>query len=163
MARPVLFIDRDGTLLEEPAEFQIDAFEKMRFVEGCVPALLRLASAGYDFVLVSNQDGLGTPAFPLAAFEGPQALMLQFLASQGIAFRDILIDRTRPEDNAPTRKPGLGLVLPLLQDRSIDWTRSAVVGDRDTDVEAAIAAGVPGYKFEGGNLLDFLQERVRTR
>ena len=147
MQRPILFVDRDGTLLEEPADFQIDAFEKTRFVAGCVPALLRLATAGYDFVLVTNQDGLGTPAFPLASFEGPQALMLQFLASQGIVFRDVLIDRSRAEDRAPTRKPEVGMVLPLLQDRSIDWTRSAVVGDRDSDVEFARRLGVRGFQL----------------
>lgn len=145
--RPILFVDRDGTLLEEPADFQIDAFEKMRFVDGCVPALLRLRDAGYDFVLVSNQDGLGTPAFPLAAFEGPQSLMLQFLGSQGIGFRDVFIDRSRPEDGVATRKPEIGMVLPLLQDRSIDWTRSAVVGDRETDIEFARRLGVRGFQL----------------
>jgi imidazoleglycerol-phosphate dehydratase/histidinol-phosphatase len=66
---PLLFIDRDGTLIEEPADFQIDAFEKLRFVEGAIPALLRLRDAGYQFILISNQDGLGTEAFPRAAFD----------------------------------------------------------------------------------------------
>jgi imidazoleglycerol-phosphate dehydratase/histidinol-phosphatase len=144
---PLLFVDRDGTLLEEPDDCQVDAFEKMRFVAGCVPALARLRDAGYQFVLVSNQDGLGTSSFPLAAFAGPQALMLQFLGSQGIAFRDVLIDGSRPEDHASTRKPEIGLVLPLLADRSIDWARSAVVGDRDTDLEFARRLGVRGFKL----------------
>ena len=73
----ILFVDRDGTLIEEPADFQIDRFDKLRFVTGVIPALLRLRDAGYEFVMVTNQDGLGTPAFPRAAFDGPQALMLQ--------------------------------------------------------------------------------------
>lgn len=75
--RPILFVDRDGTLIEEPADFQIDAYEKLRFVRGDHPALLKLRDAGYEFVIVSNQDGLGTAAYPQAAFDGPHALMRQ--------------------------------------------------------------------------------------
>ncbi|HEY5613486.1 MAG TPA: histidinol-phosphatase, partial [Lysobacter sp.] len=94
--RPLLFVDRDGTLIEEPADFQIDAYEKLRFVEGVIPAMLRLRDAGYEFVMVTNQDGLGSDAYPQASFDGPQALMLQVFASQGITFRDILIDSSLP-------------------------------------------------------------------
>jgi imidazoleglycerol-phosphate dehydratase/histidinol-phosphatase len=137
---PILFVDRDGTLIEEPADFQIDRFEKLRFVSGVIPALLRLRDAGYAFVMVTNQDGLGTPAFPRADFDGPHQLMLQVFASQGIEFRDVLIDSSLPQENAPTRKPGIGLALPYLQDRSIDWGRSAMVGDRESD--AAFAANL---------------------
>ena len=104
---PILFIDRDGTLIEEPADFQVDRLDKVRFVRDCIPALLRLRDAGYAFVMVTNQDGLGTPSFPLEAFEGPQAWMLQVLESQGIVFRDILVDRSFPADNLPTRKPNI--------------------------------------------------------
>src|SRR3546814_4264089 len=74
---PILFIDRDGTLIEEPTDYQIDACDKLRFVAGVIPALLRLRDAGYQFVIVSNQDGLGTERFPRAAFDGPHRLMLQ--------------------------------------------------------------------------------------
>jgi imidazoleglycerol-phosphate dehydratase/histidinol-phosphatase len=144
---PILFVDRDGTLIEEPADFQIDSYEKLRFVAGSIPALLRLRDAGYAFVMVSNQDGLGTPAYPQAAFDGPHALMMQVFESQGIRFRDVLIDRSFPADNAPTRKPGIGLALPYLQDRGIDWTRSAMVGDRETDNSFARNLGIRAFQL----------------
>jgi len=134
---PILFIDRDGTLIEEPEDFQIDAYEKLRFVAGVIPALLKLRDAGYQFVMVSNQDGLGTENYPRASFDGPHALMMQVFESQGIRFRDVLIDESWPHENKPTRKPGIGLVVPYLQDRSIDWSRSAMVGDRPTDNQFA--------------------------
>ena len=94
---PILFVDRDGTLIEEPADFQIDAYEKLRFVEGVIPAMLKLRDAGFQFVLVTNQDGLGTASFPRENFEGPHALMIQILASQGITFREELIDEEQKE------------------------------------------------------------------
>jgi len=146
---PILFVDRDGTLIEEPDDFQVDALGKVRFCRDVVPALLRLRDAGYEFVIVTNQDGLGTPAYPQEAFDGPQALMLQVFESQGITFREVLIDRSFPADNAPTRKPGLGLVVPLLRDRGIDWARSAMVGDRDTDIAFAENLGIRGFKLRG--------------
>ncbi|MBJ7573767.1 bifunctional histidinol-phosphatase/imidazoleglycerol-phosphate dehydratase HisB [Luteimonas sp. MC1828] len=142
---PILFVDRDGTLIEEPADLQVDGLHKLRFCRDVVPALLRLRDAGYQFVMVSNQDGLGTDAFPQADFDGPQLLMMQFFESQGITFRDVLIDSSLPADNAPTRKPGLGLVMPYLKDRSIDWSRSAMVGDRDTDMQFADNLGIRGF------------------
>jgi len=145
---PILFVDRDGTLIEEPADFQVDAFEKLRFVAGVVPALLRLRDAGYQFVIVSNQDGLGSAAYPRAAFDGPQALMLQVFESQGIVFRDVLVDDSLAHEQRPTRKPGIGLVLPMLRDRGIDWRRSAMVGDRETDLEFARNLGVPGFQLK---------------
>ena len=145
--RPVLFVDRDGTLIEEPDDFQIDAYEKLRFVPGVIPALLRLRDAGYRFVMVTNQDGLGTDAFPRERFEGPHGLMMQVLESQGVAFDDVLIDSSLPADNAPTRKPGIGLALPYLKDRSIDWARSAMVGDRETDNAFARNLGIRPFQL----------------
>lgn len=142
---PVLFIDRDGTLIEEPDDHQVDAFDKVALVPGVIPALLRLRDAGWDFVMVSNQDGLGTPAFPTESFQGPHDLLLQILSSQGITFRDVIIDVTLPQDNAPTRKPGTALMTGLLKDRSIDWERSAMVGDRDTDAQFADNLGIAAY------------------
>ncbi|MBB5208588.1 bifunctional histidinol-phosphatase/imidazoleglycerol-phosphate dehydratase HisB [Chiayiivirga flava] len=146
----ILFIDRDGTLIEEPHDFQIDAYEKLRFVPNVIPALLRLRDAGFEFVLVTNQDGLGTDSFPRATFEGPHALMQQILASQGIVFREELIDTSFPHENLPTRKPGIGLALHYLRDRSIDLAGSAMVGDRDTDLEFAANLGVRGFKLGPG-------------
>jgi imidazoleglycerol-phosphate dehydratase / histidinol-phosphatase len=147
MLRPVLFVDRDGTLIEEPEGFQVDRFEKLRLVPGVVPALLRLRDAGYQFVMVSNQDGLGTDAFPETDFEGPQRLLLQILGSQGIDFREVLIDRSLAADNAPTRKPGIALATPLLRDRGIDWARSAMVGDRESDDAFASNLGIRSFRL----------------
>ncbi len=144
---PLLFVDRDGTLIEEPADFQIDRYEKLRFVPGVIPALLRLRDAGYQFVMVTNQDGLGTEAFPQQDFDGPHALMLQVFESQGIVFRDVLIDRSLPAEGLPTRKPGVGLALPYLQDRTIDWARSAMVGDRETDDAFAGNLGIRAFRL----------------
>lgn len=145
--KPILFIDRDGTLIEEPADFQIDAYDKLRFVRGCIPALLKLRDAGYEFVIVSNQDGLGSEAYPQAAFDGPNNLMLQIFESQGIVFREVLVDCSWPADNAPTRKPGIGLMLGYLQDRNIDWARSAMVGDRQTDIQFAENLRIRGFQL----------------
>ena len=146
---PILFVDRDGTLIEEPEDFQIDAFEKLRFVPGVIPALLKLRDAGFEFVIVSNQDGLGSAGYPRASFDGPNDLMLQIFASQGVVFREVLVDCSWPADNAPTRKPALGLVMHYLRDRDrgIDLDRSAMVGDRDTDLQFADNLGIRGFKL----------------
>lgn len=144
---PILFVDRDGTLIEEPADFQIDAYEKIRFVRDVIPAMLKLRDAGYQFVIVSNQDGLGSEGYPQASFDGPNNLMLQIFESQGIVFRDVLIDGTWPDDKAPTRKPGIGMMLPYLQDRNIDWARSAMVGDRPTDIQFAQNMNIRGFQL----------------
>ncbi len=144
---PILFVDRDGTLITEPDDFQIDAFEKLRLVDGVIPAMLRLRDAGWQFVMVTNQDGLGTDAFPQAAFDGPHALMLQVFASQGITFREVLVDTSFERDNSPNRKPNTGLVTGLLRDRGVDWTRSAMVGDRETDIRFAENLGIRGFKL----------------
>lgn len=147
---PILFVDRDGTLIEEPADFQIDAYEKVRFVRNVIPAMLRLRDAGYQFVIVSNQDGLGSESYPQASFDGPNDLMLQIFASQGIVFRDVLIDPSWPADNSPNRKPGIGMMLRYLQDRSIDWARSAMVGDRPTDIQFADNLNIRGFQLRTG-------------
>ncbi len=144
----ILFVDRDGTLIEEPEDFQIDAYEKLRFVEGVIPAILKLRDAGYAFVIVSNQDGLGSAAYPQANFDSPHALMKQIFASQGIVFRDEFIDTSFPQDNTPNRKPGVGMLLGYLQDRTIDWSRSAMVGDRMTDIQFAENMKIRGFQLK---------------
>ncbi len=143
----ILFIDRDGTLIEEPEDFQIDAYEKLRFVRGVIPALLKLRDAGFQFVMVSNQDGLGSGAYPQASFDGPHALMMQVFESQGIRFREVLIDTSLPQENLPTRKPGIGLVRHYLRDRTIDLDGSAMVGDRPSDSAFAANLGIRAFQL----------------
>ena len=109
--KKVLFIDRDGTLIHEPADEQIDAFEKLRFTEGMFTNLSFIRrKLDFEFVMVSNQDGLGTDSFPEETFWPVHRFILQTLEGEGITFDEILIDRHFPEDNAPTRKPQAGLV-----------------------------------------------------
>jgi imidazoleglycerol-phosphate dehydratase/histidinol-phosphatase len=147
----ILFIDRDGVLIEEPDNEQVDCFSKFKLIPDCIPALLRLRDAGFQFVMVSNQDGLGTPSFPIADFLGPQNLLLEVLASQGIAFREVLVDEHWPQDNHPNRKPGIGMVMHYLRDRTIDLARSAMVGDRETDMQFAHNLGVLGFRLKEGD------------
>ena len=151
MSQKILFIDRDGVLIDEPADEQIDSFEKFRLTEGCIAALQKLRDAGFQFVMVSNQDGLGTPGFPAESFEGPQRLLLQILASQGISFREVLIDGSFAHENKPTRKPGIGMVMHYLRDRGIDLASSAMVGDRETDMQFATNLGVRGFRLKNGH------------
>lgn len=146
----ILFIDRDGVLIDEPADEQIDAFEKFRLTKGCIGALQRLRDAGFQFVMVSNQDGLGTASFPRPTFQGPHDLLMQILASQGIAFREVLIDESFASEGKPTRKPGIGMVMHYLRDRSIDLDASAMVGDRETDMQFATNLGVRGFRLKDG-------------
>jgi imidazoleglycerol-phosphate dehydratase/histidinol-phosphatase len=146
-APKILFVDRDGTLIEEPADQQIDAYEKFRLVPGAIGALRRLVDAGYELVMVSNQDGLGTASFPRASFVGPQQLLLDVLAGEGIRFREVLIDASLPSEHAPTRKPGIGLVRHFLGAGLLDRERSAVIGDRETDLEFARNLGIRGVRI----------------
>ena len=142
---PILFVDRDGTLIEEPDDYQVDSLAKVRFVRDVIPALLQICAAGYHLIMVTNQDGLGTAAFPRAAFEPPHRWMLDLFASQGIVFRDVLIDTSLPNAQAETRKPQIGLVMPYLRDPTIDWQRSAMVGDRPTDMLFAANLSIRGF------------------
>jgi imidazoleglycerol-phosphate dehydratase/histidinol-phosphatase len=146
-SRKLLFVDRDGTLIVEPADEQVDSFEKFALIDGVIPALRRCAAAGYEFVMVTNQDGLGTAGFPRAAFDGPQDLLLQILRSQGIVFRDVVIDASFAHEGRDTRKPGLGLMRAYLADDGWSRSASAVVGDRDTDMAFAANLGVRGFRL----------------
>ena len=144
MSEKILFIDRDGTLIEEPDDFQVDALEKIRLVEDAIPSLLELANHGYRFVMVSNQDGLGTDAFPRSDFELCQAQVLQLFTSQGISFDEIFICPHLPADNCECRKPRTGLLTRYLAATNIDLAASAVIGDRATDMQLAERLGVRG-------------------
>lgn len=134
MKKKILFIDRDGTLIREPEDEQIDAFEKLRFVDGVFRNLNFIRQhLDFEFVMVSNQDGLGTPAFQEDKFWPVHNFVLQTLAGEGVTFDEILIDRHFPEDNAPTRKPQTGLVEKYIVNTDYDIAGSYVIGDRETD------------------------------
>lgn len=137
--RPILFIDRDGVILEEPkSDFQIDSISKTSFIPGAITYLSKIASTfGFHKVMVTNQDGLGTATYPTENFEPYQALMLRTLAGEGFVFDEIFIDQTFADDNQPTRKPGTALVTHLLNDPTFDIANSFVIGDRWSDIALA--------------------------
>jgi len=136
--KKVLFIDRDGTLIiEPPIDFQVDSLEKLEFYPGVFQSLSKIASQlDFELVMITNQDGLGTDSFPEADFWPAQNKMMQALENEGISFNQIIIDKTFPEDNAPTRKPGTTLLEQYFSDE-YDLENSFVIGDRWTDVELA--------------------------
>ena len=144
--RRILFLDRDGTLIIEPEDEQIDSLEKLELVEGVIPALLKLKDAGYEFVIVSNQDGLGTPANPLENFQPPHDKMLSIFASQGIGFAAEHFDEHFEGDASPNRKPGIGMVLDYLKSGQLDLEDSWVIGDRETDLQLAENMGIGGLR-----------------
>ena len=150
MGERVLFIDRDGTLIEEPADCQVDALDKVRLVAGVIPALIELAANGYRFVMVSNQDGLGTDAFPEEAFRVCQDHVLALFASQGITFDPILICPHLPDEGCECRKPRAGLLTGFLAATDVDLGNSAVIGDRETDLQLAERIGVRGLLLGDG-------------
>ena len=140
--KKLLFIDRDGTIIREPADEQIDSFEKLQFVPRAISSLAFLRQhTDYEFVMVSNQDGLGTDAFPEDTFWPVQNFILDTLRGEGIIFDDILIDPHFPEDNAPTRKPSTGLVQKYIDNPDYDIAHSYVIGDRNTDRQFAANIG----------------------
>ena len=134
----VLFIDRDGTIIEEPADEQIDSFEKLKFVEGVIRNLVFIRQRlDFEFVMVSNQDGLGTDSFPEDTFWPVHNFILQTLKGEGVEFDEILIDPNFPDANAPTRKPQTGLVEKYMNNPEYDMANSYVIGDRETDRQFA--------------------------
>lgn len=141
--KPVLFIDRDGTLINEvPPTYQIDSFEKLEFYPEVFSYLSRIAAElDFELVMISNQDGLGTESFPEKDFQPVQDFILQTLAGEGIEFADIIIDRTFARDNQPTRKPGIALLGKYIQNPQYDLAGSFVIGDRITDVQLAANLG----------------------
>lgn len=145
--RRIVFLDRDGTLNEETPDEQIDSLEKIRLVPNVVPALLELQRAGFAFVMVTNQDGLGTPQFPAERFEHAHRFILALFASQGIEFEAIFICPHFKHEDCECRKPKLGMVRDFLAANPIDLERSYMIGDRDTDLEFAKNLGVQGVRI----------------
>lgn len=142
----VAFIDRDGTLIEEPADQQIDSLNKVRFIPGVFGALAKLRDAGYRFVMVTNQDGLGTHRFPQGQFEEPQQFVLDTFASQGIRFEAIFICPHLPEAGCACRKPKTALVEDWVRAQQVDLATSIMIGDRLTDLEFARNLGIRGLQ-----------------
>jgi len=138
----ILFIDRDGTLVEEPFDFQIDSLDKIKLTPGVIPALLQLKQAGYRLVMVSNQNGIGTPSFPEEDFMICHGFILDLFTSQGIVFDEILICPHMPEDNCSCRKPKTGLLDQFMKKGAINKASSWVIGDRDSDKALAENLGV---------------------
>lgn len=146
----ILFIDRDGVILQEPPQdFQIDSTEKTSFVPGAIVGLSNIAaSLDYYKVMVTNQDGLGTPSYPEDTFYPYQNLMLRTLEGEGFAFDEVIIDKTFAHENAPTRKPGTGLLTHLINNPAYDLSSSYVIGDRYTDIQLAKNLGCKAIYFK---------------
>jgi imidazoleglycerol-phosphate dehydratase/histidinol-phosphatase len=143
--KKVLFIDRDGTLALEPGDFQLDSLEKLVFYPGVFTYLGRIArEMDYELVMVTNQDGLGTESFPEEDFWPTHHFLLKCFENEGVKFHEVLIDKSFPADNAPTRKPRTGLLTAYLDDSKYDRSRSFVIGDRLTDMELAKNLGSKG-------------------
>ncbi len=147
----VVFVDRDGTLVEEPADEQVDRLDKIRLMRGVIPALLDIRRAGFALVMTTNQDGLGTSSFSQTDFDVTQQFMLALFSSQGIEFDAICICPHFVQDGCRCRKPQPGLVSDYLATHAVDRTASFVVGDRDTDIQFARNLGMTGLLISAGD------------
>jgi len=147
--KKVLFIDRDGTLALEPENYQLDALDKLVFYPGVFQYLGRIAKElDYELVMVTNQDGLGTDSFPEDTFWPTHDFMMTALKNEGINFSEVLIDKSLPADNAPTRKPKTGMLTAYLDNADYDLENSYVIGDRFTDMELAVNLGAKGILLQ---------------
>jgi imidazoleglycerol-phosphate dehydratase/histidinol-phosphatase len=149
--KKILFIDRDGTIIREPDDFQVDVLEKLSFIQGAITELSAIVRATeFLLVMVTNQDGMGTERFPETAFWPAQNFVLQTLEGEGVRFADVFIDRSFPHENAPTRKPGTGM-LGKYMTGEYDLANSYVIGDRPTDVELAKNLGTKAIYIRNAN------------
>ena len=149
MSKPILFIDRDGTLIVEPeTDKQVDAIDKMEFLPHVIPVLHNISTLDkYHWVMVTNQDGLGTQSFPEDSFWPAHQLMMRILESQGIHFDAVHIDRSFPEEGLPTRKPGTAMLKEYMGNPAYDMEHSFVIGDRHSDVELAQNLGCQSIRL----------------
>tara|TARA_X000000950_G_scaffold88990_1_gene112077 strand:+ start:2900 stop:4030 length:1131 start_codon:yes stop_codon:yes gene_type:complete len=152
--KKVLFIDRDGTLTVEPSDFQLDAYDKLVFYPGVFQYLGNIVrDLDYDLVMVTNQDGLGTDSFPETDFWPTQNFLINTFKNEGIVFKEVFIDRTFSEDNAPTRKPGTAMLESYMNNNSYDLKNSFVIGDRLTDMQLAKNLGCKGIFIDNNAAL----------
>jgi imidazoleglycerol-phosphate dehydratase / histidinol-phosphatase len=157
--KKVLFIDRDGTLIIEPADQQIDSLEKLEFYPAVFSWLSKIAAeTDFELVMVTNQDGLGTSSFPEGTFWAAHNKVMKAFENEGIKFSEVFIDRSFPNENKPTRKPGTGMLTQYLTG-DYDLKNSYVIGDRVTDVELAKNLGSKGILINDGNLITAIQEK----
>ncbi|MGZ4055153.1 MAG: bifunctional histidinol-phosphatase/imidazoleglycerol-phosphate dehydratase HisB [Bacteroidia bacterium] len=159
--KKVLFIDRDGTIIwEPPTDFQIDSFEKFKFIPGVITSLGKIArELDYELVMVTNQDGLGTEVYPENSFWQVQNLMMQVLESEGIKFSEVCIDKTFEKDNQPTRKPNTGMLTKYLKG-DYDLANSFVIGDRITDVKLAVNLGAKAIFIKNYDKADGWEDKI---
>jgi imidazoleglycerol-phosphate dehydratase/histidinol-phosphatase len=149
--KKVLFIDRDGTIISEPKDEQVDSFEKFSFIAGAISGLSKITEeTDFEMVMVTNQDGLGTKSFPEETFWPVQDKMIEILKGEGVIFTEIFIDRSLPSENSSTRKPGTAMLVRYLA-QGIDLDNSYVIGDRKTDIELAVNLGCNAIYFNSNS------------
>ena len=149
--KKVLFIDRDGTLIAEPDDFQVDSFSKLKLLPGVIKYLARIAAeTDYELVMVTNQEGLGTDSFPDAMFYPVHNFLIATLAGEGITFAEVCIDRSFEHEKKPSRKPGTGMLVKYLNGE-YDLANSFVIGDRETDVQLARNLGARAIFLQNPN------------
>lgn len=155
----IIFVDRDGTLIDEPADEQVDTLEKLVFKKNVIEALKKLQQAGFKLVMVTNQDGLGTDSFPEDRFTIPHNKMLEIFASQGVIFDDVLICPHFASDGCDCRKPLVGLLYAYINNDTFDRDFSYVIGDRETDLQFAKNIGTQAIHYSHQDWLD-VAERI---